>query len=148
MYLQDGEIFRLLLLCGAFYYQEDADDIRILVNALVGFLSFETILHCLGAFFEGHKVYFFLVLVVLLRALDVSINIFSKLNLGNILVDICSHVWYWDDRVFLTLYRNPDIPMIGSLAPSITRQGLVGSSELVGWGSCHHILYVTLQFLG
>ena len=95
------------------------DDIRILVDALLCFLCFETILHCLGAFSEGPLVYLRLVLAVLLSALDVSANIFSQQKIGHFLVYVCSHGWGWNDHVLLLIIGDPDILSIGALAPSI-----------------------------
>ena len=67
------------------------DNIQILVNVLVGFLSVKTIIHCLGAFSKGYRVYFCLVLAVLLIVLVVSANLFSKHNLGHVLVNVRYH---------------------------------------------------------
>ena len=36
--------------------REETDDVRLFINALVGFLSFEVILYSLGKFSEGHGV--------------------------------------------------------------------------------------------
>ena len=145
--LQDRVIFRLVRVCDTFYKQDETYDVQILVNALVDFPSFKMILHCLGALSKSHGVYFHLVLAVLLSALDVSVNLFSKQKLGHVLVNVPYHGWYWDDHILLLLDGYPDILRIVALSPIITRQGLGGSGELVGFGSCPQIVYVTFQIL-
>ena len=80
--------------------------------------------------------------------LDVIINIFSKQELGHVLVNVRSCGWDWDDHVLLYLDVDPYVFGVVTLAPGITCQGLVGNSKLVSLGSCTQIIYVTLQVLG
>ena len=143
-----GVRFRLIRVCNDFYDKEDMDDVRLPVNALIGFLSFEKIHHFLGAFSEGYGVYFCLVMEVLLSMHDVSANIFSKNKLGHVLINVRYHGWYRDDNALLLLNGDPDILRIGALVPLINIQGIGGSNELVRLGSCPHIVYVNLQVLG
>ena len=148
MDFQDGVGLGIVQLGDAFYEQEETDDFQLLVYALVGFLSLELILCCVGILSKCPGVYFCLVLTVLLIALGIRINLFTKKKLGHVLINVRSHVWYWDGHFLIPLDRDPNVLRIGALDPGITCQGLVGSSKLVGLGSCTHVIYVTLQVLG
>ena len=66
------------------------DDIKLSIDVLVCLFSFEAILHGLRALSQGHGVYFCLVLVLLMAALDVHINILSNEELHNFHIDIRS----------------------------------------------------------
>ena len=105
-------------------------------------------MHCLDAFSKCHRVYFSLVLAVLLSALGVSVNIFSNQKIVHVLVNVFPHGWDRDDHVLLPLNGYPDVLRIDALAPSITHQGLRGSSGFLGLGYYPHIIYVTHQVLG
>ena len=78
MDIQDGVGIGFVLSGNDIDDKEETDDVRLLVDALVGFLSIKTILHCLSALSEGHGIYFRLILAAPLSSLDVSINIYSK----------------------------------------------------------------------
>ena len=86
-------------------------------------------------------------MVVLLGLLDVIVNIFSKKDLGRVLVNVCSCQWYCEHHTLLTIDGDPDVLGFGALAPGIARQGLDGTGKLVRLGSCTHVINVTLQVL-
>ena len=93
-------------------------------------------------------IYFRLVLEVLLSALDISVNLFSNQKLGHVLINVRYHGQDWGDHFLLPLDRYPDVLGIVALVPGINRQGLGGRGELVGLGSCPHVIYATLQVVG
>ena len=97
--------------------QEEMNDAILLINALVGFLSLEVILHCVGTFSEGHGVYFRLIIPVLLGSLDVSINLLSRKELGHVLVYVHSCGRDQNCDVLLMLDGYHDVLGIGVLAP-------------------------------
>ena len=69
---------------------EETDYVRLSIDVLVGFLSLEAILHCLCALSQGHRVYFRLVLEVLLTSLNLCVNIIIKEELCHFLNDVRS----------------------------------------------------------
>ena len=79
-------------------------DVGISIDVLVCLLSLEAILHGLRALSQGHRVYFCLVLEVLMTALDVRVNLLSKEELCQFLVDVRSCGWDRYRDVLLTLY--------------------------------------------
>ena len=51
---QDGARLGFIRVGNAIDEQEETDDVRLLVDSLVGFLSPKKIIHCLSALSEGH----------------------------------------------------------------------------------------------
>ena len=144
---QDGVGLGIVWVCDALDDQEETDGARLPICVLICFLSLEVVLHCLGTFSEGHILYLWLVLSVLMDSLGVSIDLLSKDELGHLLIYVCSCVWDRNFDVLLVLYWNPDVLGIGALAPGIDCQGLVGCGELVGLVSGPHVINVTLEVL-
>ena len=95
MDVQDSVKFLLVWVCDALDQQEETDEFGLSINVFVSLFTLEAIIHGLRALSQGHGVYFRRVFAVLLAALDVFVNIFSKEEIFYFLVDIRSWGGYW-----------------------------------------------------